>query len=596
MSGKSDKVKIDSYDRYEFRGVKIAHELMVDILGGLIPGALFLFSIILCIVFPIICYADPNNNNFGFLVKDGDWFWIVAFLSFLILSYVIGHIFYRADIKEPDRMDIRREQKKKLMTFIDGMPVGKGQAIKRLKYAASLLYGEVKPLSDALKEYETLVPSYDLNFQSLRDKCEKTVDQLRKLINESEPSVKVHLRENILCVLFPEAISVFNDSDNNQVNDDFESYYPNNKRRSMYYRIARRLFPEIDKLPFRSRSVIINAVRIVPLVDNHTGWVGSRIWRKLRLVFRLSLINRNSCFEHLRLYKSKWDVSGDNTGKDSTTEESFNILMVAYLILHMQNESGCATEKRCDFPYMSYYKYLLKRRQFSLLKYADWVTSSSRTKNRINKYKIELQLHVPDAFSIINKNESHIRMASSSWHVAKTIKRISLCMIAITGVLAIFAGIYHTNVDIIPKNSSKDVNAVVSCCLYPQSKTETASKATSSTTSAFKVKDDGKPQPAWIIRLVYLINTHLPFIARETVTNCYLAVMFPIFSLLMAMYILQNVPRFIHYQRLREIFYTLKVYKLWEDLLKERREKERQDLNIRRAEVNLPPIDYGEND
>jgi predicted membrane protein len=111
-------------ERFEFHGVKLAHELMVDIMGALIPGALFLFCIIVCIVFPIICYSS-HGNNFGFLVKDGDWFWIIAFLSFLILSYVLGMIFYRADIKVPDRADIRREQKKKLLALIDGMPSGK---------------------------------------------------------------------------------------------------------------------------------------------------------------------------------------------------------------------------------------------------------------------------------------------------------------------------------------------------------------------------------------------------------------------------------------------------------------------------------------
>lgn len=108
-------------DRYEFKGVKIAHELMVDILGALIPGALFLFCTIVFIVFPIVCYSVPNNS-FSFLMKDGEWFWIVAFFLFLILSYVISLIFYRADIKQPDRLDIRREKKKKMDLLLSQMP------------------------------------------------------------------------------------------------------------------------------------------------------------------------------------------------------------------------------------------------------------------------------------------------------------------------------------------------------------------------------------------------------------------------------------------------------------------------------------------
>ena len=117
--------------RYEFSGGKLVHELMIDILGGLIPGALFLFSIILCIVFPIICYTNPTDN-LDFIPKNGDWFWIVVFFAFLILSYVIGHIFYRADIKEPDRMDIRRVQKKTIDELFKGMPRDKKEACSYL--------------------------------------------------------------------------------------------------------------------------------------------------------------------------------------------------------------------------------------------------------------------------------------------------------------------------------------------------------------------------------------------------------------------------------------------------------------------------------
>lgn len=137
------KTDIEDDDRYEFKGVKIAHELMVDILGALIPGALFLFCTIVCIVFPLICYATPNNN-FGFLMKDGDWFWIVAFLSFLILSYVIGLIFYRSDIKVPDRRDIRREQDKKLTDLLKRMPTTKIEDAEN--YVAELLVQEISPL------------------------------------------------------------------------------------------------------------------------------------------------------------------------------------------------------------------------------------------------------------------------------------------------------------------------------------------------------------------------------------------------------------------------------------------------------------------
>ena len=158
--------------------------------------------------------------------------------------------------------------------------------------------------------------------------------------------------------------------------------------------------------------------------------------------------------------------------------------MVAYLILHMQNESGCATEKRCDFPYVSYYKYLLKREQIDILKYTQWASDTKRTKNCINQYKIELQLKEPMAYSIIIKNESHIRMASSSWHVARAIRNLSWATIAI-----------------------------------------------------------------------------LPAICSGE----YLILMFPVSTLALSYFILSYVPQFIHYQRLREIYYTLQTYRLWKE-------------------------------
>ncbi len=181
-------------ERYEFNSVKIAHELMVDILGGLIPGALFLFSIILCVVFPIICYANPGNK-FGFLMKDGDWFWIVAFLSFLILSYVIGHIFYRADIKVPDRMDIRREQMKKLIGFLNGMPTGPScndskdalfYESQRVIYSANLLLGEVSPLVDAMQECREDVFRNNPYDSDYLDYCKDVVASLKEIISNPE--------------------------------------------------------------------------------------------------------------------------------------------------------------------------------------------------------------------------------------------------------------------------------------------------------------------------------------------------------------------------------------------------------------------------
>lgn len=42
----------------EIASVKLVNELLVDIMGGLIPGFLFLFTIIIAVVIPVFCYAE----------------------------------------------------------------------------------------------------------------------------------------------------------------------------------------------------------------------------------------------------------------------------------------------------------------------------------------------------------------------------------------------------------------------------------------------------------------------------------------------------------------------------------------------------------
>lgn len=635
-----DKKENTEEDRFEFNSVKIAHELMVDILGGLIPGAMFLFSIILCIVFPIICYANPGNK-FGFLMKDGDWFWIVAFLSFLILSYVIGHIFYRADIKVPDRVDIRREQKKKLLGFIDRMPTGiadkdseEGILFRRLRvgYAASLLLSEVRPLAEALEECREETPRNTPYNAEYLECCKKVEKYLRNLTRNPEqffPDIndsvdvleeRADFRENILCILFPEAIKKIKDKSyiEEPIEDPSEISKPPIGSRHIYTWIAKWMFPELSRLPFKSRSVIVDAVKVVPLVHDFrfkAKWMAAKIFLFKQ---RLNRINKGSWIERVII-------------KEVEEFEPFNLLMVSYLVLHMQNESGCATEKRCNFPYMSYYKYLLKRRQYKLLKYAVWNSSPERTKNQINNYKIELQLYVPNAYSIISKNESHIRMASSTWHVAKTVKNIAWCALVLTIILSTLSCTYHALADSGEQASTSSFSkenvliddkvdkAMLNGSLEKLGSERDNNVSSNSTqislgvkksipntgnlmqnreqgdglknTSSKAISPEKKKCEEQIRRFKLFIKKFMPFIIGDNPTNSYLAIIFPLITLLFMSYLLNNVPRFIHYQRLREIFYTLRVYNIWQEAKRAKAHRDRQNLNIKRVQANMTPLD-----
>lgn len=520
MSNKSKQ----NDDRYEFNGVKLAHELMVDIWGALIPGVLFLFCLI-CMFSPVMYYFGPDIQS---ILPNANSFWIVAFLSFLILAYVLGMIFYRADIKCPDRMDIRREQESKLLIFLNDMPKGfvpkkhrkskggRGNShynkqsssydiirwwkslilhIKyvlvtpirrrerknklvynklcraRTKYAINLLLREISPLKRSMENVLNNKDDSDMtpyNKQYL-EYCCKAEKYLKQLLTNNASRVDeqemIEFRKNILCILFPDDIdSILSFKDKVQ---DYETTKKGSRHK--YYIIAQSIFPEISYLSLSARSVIVSTIKIVPLVHSFRTHIRWGFGRQCRIKARLFRINHDWFLERRCI--------------DTNDEyELYNIYMVAYLILHMQNESGCATEKRCDFPYISYYKYLLKRGQIDILEYIQWSAYSRRSKNCINQYKISLQLHEPKAYSIIVKNESHIRMASSSWHVSKVIRNIS-----------------------------------------------------------------------WIPIIMLFF------------TQNYLALLFPLSTLSLSLYILYHVPQFIHYQRLREIYHTLWTYKLWKD-------------------------------
>lgn len=538
-------------DRYEFKGVKIAHELMVDILGALIPGALFLFCIIVCIVFPLICFASPNNN-FGFLMKDGDWFWIVAFLSFLILSYVIGLIFYRADIKVPDRRDIRREQKKKLDDLLKNMPVKTIDVAQ--DYVAELLIQEIRPLEQCLSSYradcdEPLNSVYNDDFIKSCNECLEALSNENKnsfARNNAEYSYSsFSLQRNLLKVLFPEW-----DFNNTK---DYCSTDTSDKKN--------KLFPDVKHIPNAVKNVIRQASTILPKVERYIK-------------------------KHIKPQTTVKDKY-DNNDKEVI---SLCRLIVSYMILHLQNESGCATEDRCDFPYMSYYKYLLKRELKDLLKYVKWYTPASRTKNQLNLYKIDLQLHVPNAFSIITKNESHIRMASSSWHVAKIVKVMSIITGLIMLSFVVLSIVYHSKNDDSFNRIPQDNTAKV-VVVHKENANHTVKdvpvKTSLSKHDFSETEDIAEPQSQ--SGFTKIVDSYLYFISRTNIANEYLAFLFPLLVFLLSLYILKSVPKFIHYQRLREIYYTLSIYKLWEDAKCESEKKYNQNLAIRKAQANIAP-------
>ncbi len=191
-------------------------------MGALIPGVLFIFSIMMCVVFPICCYTGaPNFPNED---TRGGWFWIVAFFTFLILSYVVGHIFYRSDIKKTDKADIKRQRKqliKKLKKEINLIKKKLDEySYPAIKYVAELLISEIEPLYNNLKQPDSKPKQptkndnskkkYDEVYnQNFLNACKTAIENIRKLIDNKDEfitRVTTHKKydENILIILFPE--------------------------------------------------------------------------------------------------------------------------------------------------------------------------------------------------------------------------------------------------------------------------------------------------------------------------------------------------------------------------------------------------------
>ncbi len=444
-------------------GVKLVHEMMVDIIGGLIPGFLFLFSILICVVCPFLCYRGipnlPTDNN----GESSGWFWIVIFLTFLILAYVIGHLFYRSDIKKPDQADLKHRQAdffKEIKKDIYKMTAKSSDMNNTIiSFFKESLYSEIYPLYKHLENYKSAGNKMDTVYnENYIQACKKICSTLKRhgnMFNGSQWELEKY-NTDILLVLFPE--------------------------------LGDRELLKYSELSNFARSVLSQYEKSVRKV------IGSI--RRVRI------------------------------------DKTAIALAVCYSILHFQNESACATAQRCDFPYIGYYKYLLKRNETELLKYVDWHTDEKRTKNKINKYKIILQMFAPNSYSILNKNESHVRMASSSWHVAKTINWIGWIMLFVT-LLPMIA------------NTCLYTFRISGICLCENYINETNCSCN------------------MLLRILVDLLKHLRF-DTNMLMSC-AAFLFPLSVLILLFYIKNSVTKFIHYQRQREIFHTLYTYNLWKN-------------------------------
>ena len=162
---------------------------------------------------------------------------------------------------------------------------------------------------------------------------------------------------------------------------------------------------------------------------------------------------------------------------------------------HLKSEYGCTDENDCQFPYINLRDYLGKRGHCHLCPFVVWEDNRegdfNRSKTFINLLKIRLKFYFPEKCSIIIRNEAHIRLATSSWYVAR-----SLGVCSIIGVVLVLSSIALQKIGIAPSEPYK-------------------------------------------IYFAFLIP--------------------PIFVFIASVFIISRVEDFLHYQRLREIYYVLET-------------------------------------
>lgn len=412
-------------NKHDF-GTKLMDELMVDIVGALIPGFLFIIVVFVSVVLPCSLYgsafstkADSSSKFFW----DSGSFWWVMLIASIIFSYVVGHIFFRADIAVPDKKDVDRQVK----AFVEN--------VKSRHYGQEELVAMLQKEIGVLKENIIAAPDFGqwlILKKVLSVSCKNMLSRL-----EREDFVGNRDDSDFLCILFPEECLLM-------PKHDTETNAPDDVGYTLSY----------ASLSQSSRDVL-NEYETYFGMGAGCGYVGLRY------------------------------------------------LFILYCALHCQMDIGCATARRCEFPYINYYKYLLKRNMPELLKYVDWYSEDNRTKNRINALKIRIHIFVNEAYALMNKNESHIRMSSSTWHISKV-------LLVMTGIMSV----------------------------------------------------------VFIVALL----TKKPWSSKDMVTAYYVVgAALPVLTFAMVLYLHCCITKYIHYQRLREIQYTLQIYDQYEDIIRYRR-------------------------
>ncbi|MCD8102495.1 MAG: hypothetical protein LUE26_08020 [Alistipes sp.] len=447
---------------YAKTSVKVINDFLIDIIGSVVPGIIFLFCVIasvgipavmLYFGYPVVQETDPEyatkielliSNNFQ------GWFWLVIFFTFIILAYAIGNIFYRRDIKDMDKDSFKYVRTKH---FIESV-------------IPSLVFSDIR-----FKNWKVRRKFCSLKKQ----KKQLGEDSKRHFIKQYADLLYDYIDQNEKKAFRDETLSLLNGGCSAG---------------------SRTLDKIIEKLNHKAYCIYLGDTRDLAVTDAPEPCETTEKQYDVNSDFLREYVSAKY-YEKLSLLLKE--------GNTSDPELTFFNAAGWFFRFSLRSEFACDTEDYCQFPYLYYDKYLCRREAFHLMKHVKWNTENARSKNALNKLKMRIQLASKDEYSILVKNEAHIRMASSSRVVAYWTRTIAYYSLAVLLIVALLTYIGYRK--------------------YPESP--------------------------------FFHNLTLDFAVLLRMGSIMLI---PVCIILLSNYIWQSVKKFLHYQRLREIFFVLQAY------------------------------------
>lgn len=447
--------------------MKVLNDFLVDIMGAIIPGFLFIFSFGIALGVPIILIYDISipKSFYNSIFSFG------SIILILLLSYVIGHAFYRAEINEPDKASIAKKMKKHINDVYNECSVSvKGEG----KNQDELPEKKLKTILSKIPEEITYrMKQMNLNTKYIDSSHKKSIeDYIYSFYKELTSNTTIKNNTDNVFYIIKNHFDGNESSDNTDDKGDIAT-------RSDYFNLIDILSDCIDtvvdhslqllewklKKPndslVRNMKVFFKEIKYIDYCDNYHEFkylleliTGLKDLSLSRLdandskdgssqktmsealgLFSKALDNYKTHIlmgsgvkeAYIKDYESEIkEIKKHNKTIDNSKAESDKSiwdlqekLLLYTSIRRTQNEEGTPHEDSGGFPYINYENYLFKRNLHHLAEMVNWNYREGRTKNQINRYKIKIQLFCPDAYGVLNKNESHVRMASSSWFVSK---------------------------------------------------------------------------------------------------------------------------------------------------------------------------------